>query len=165
VGFVMIGAGMDPTAARPHMPGYGISDSDDGLLPFAWAEERLSEAFRYWVATISPGGAPHVMPVWAVWLGRCLWFSTGGRSRKARNLRADPRCTIHTDGVDPVIVHGTAEFVTEPDAIAALIEAYARKYPDAPPDPAENPIVRVRPQSVFGLIESEFATSPTRWTF
>jgi nitroimidazol reductase NimA-like FMN-containing flavoprotein (pyridoxamine 5'-phosphate oxidase superfamily) len=165
VGFVMIGGAMDPTAGRPDMPGYGITGSDEGLLPFSWAEERLSEAMRYWVVTVSPGGAPHVMPVWAVWLDRCLWFSTGGRSRKARNLRADARCAVHTDGEDPVILHGTGEVVTEPDAIARLMDAYGRKYPDLPPDPTENPIVRVRPQSVFGLIEREFATSPTRWTF
>ena len=50
----MIGGGMDPTAARPHMPGYGMSDSDKGLLPFSWAEERLSEALRYWVVTSRP---------------------------------------------------------------------------------------------------------------
>ena len=37
------------------------------------------------------------MPVWGVWLGGRLWFSSGGRSRKARNLDADPRCTTTTD--------------------------------------------------------------------
>ena len=161
----MIRPGMDPTAARPHMPGYGVSESDKGLLPFSWAEQRLSEALRYWVVTVSPSGAPHVMPVWGVWLDRCVWFSTGGRSRKARNLREDPRCSVHTDGEDPVIVHGSAEFVTDPDELAPLLEAYGAKYPGPPPDTAENPIVRVRPRSAFGLVEREFSTSPTRWTF
>ena len=79
------------------------------------------------------------MPVWGVWLDRCLWFSTGGRSRKARNLRADPRCTVHTDGEDPVIVHGTAEVVTEPEALAGLMEAYGRKYPDVAARPGGEP--------------------------
>ena len=100
-----------PTADRPHMPGYGIAGPDAGLLPWSWAEERLRAAPRYWVVTVSPDGAPHAMPVWAVWLDDALWFSTGGRSRKARNLRAEPRCVVHTD--DPLVVNGVAEVVTD----------------------------------------------------
>ena len=152
-----------PTADRPHMPGYGIAGPDAGLLPWSWAEERLRGAPRYWVVTVAPDGAPHAMPVWAVWLDEALWFSTGGRSRKARNLRSEPRCVVHTD--DPLVVNGVAEVVTDESAIARMSEAYAAKYPDVPPDPAANPIVRVRPVTVIGLIEAEFATSPTRWTF
>jgi PPOX class probable F420-dependent enzyme len=145
------------------MPGYGIADSAKGLLPWSWAEERLSGAERYWVATVAPDGAPHVMPVWAVWVDDCVWFSTGGRSRKARNLRAEARCAVHIDGEDPAIVHGTAELVLEPPA--RVLEAYAAKYGGPPPDPAENPLVCVRPRWAFGLVEAEFTTSPTRWDF
>jgi nitroimidazol reductase NimA-like FMN-containing flavoprotein (pyridoxamine 5'-phosphate oxidase superfamily) len=147
---------------RPHMPGYGIATTGKGLLPWEWAEERLARASRYWVASVSPDGSPHVMPVWAVWLEGHLWFSTGGRSSKARNLRARPACTVHPDGDDVVVLNGVAEFVA---TSAALLDAYAAKYPQTPPDPDENPIVRVRPTTVFGLVESEFSTSPTRWTF
>ena len=154
-----------PTADRPHMPGYGIAGPDAGLLPWSWAEERLRDARRYWVVSVSAAGEPHAMPVWAVWLDDALWFSTGGRSRKARNLRAEPRCAVHTDGEDPVVVNGTASFVGEEAAVARMIEAYGAKYPELPPDPAENPIVRVTPSTVIGLVEAEFATSPTRWTF
>ena len=34
----------EPTASRPHMPGYGILDADrgKGLLPWSWAKERLT---------------------------------------------------------------------------------------------------------------------------
>ena len=54
------------------------------------------------------------MPVWGVWLDGRLWFSSGLRSRKARNLAADPRCTLTTDDArDPVVVEGTAERVTD----------------------------------------------------
>ena len=145
------------------MPGYGVSESASGLLPWSWAEERLAGATRYWITTVSPGGAPHVMPVWGVWLDRCLWFSTGGRSRKARNLRVEPRCVVHIDGEDLVIVHGTAELVTEP--AAAPLDAYAAKYGDRPPDVGQNPLVRVRPRWAFGHVEAEFTRSPTRWDF
>ncbi|HEU4760074.1 MAG TPA: pyridoxamine 5'-phosphate oxidase family protein, partial [Dehalococcoidia bacterium] len=66
----------DPMVSRPHMPGYGISEDDEGLLPWAWAEERLAKSHNYWVATARPDGRPHAMPVWAVWLDDRLYFST-----------------------------------------------------------------------------------------
>ena len=149
------------------MPGYGIAEPDEGggLLPWSWAEERIAAARRYWLATVAPDGAPHVMPVWAVWHEGAVWLSTGGRSRKARNLRADPRCAVHVDGDDPVIVHGVARFAEDAEEIARVSTAYAAKYGDPPPDPGANPIIAVRPAWVFGLVESAFTTSPTRWAF
>jgi PPOX class probable F420-dependent enzyme len=149
------------------MPGYGVAGPDEGrgLLPWSWAQERIAAAERYWLVTVSPDGAPHVMPVWAIWHEAAIWLSTGGESRKARNLRREPRCALHVDGPDPVIVNGVAEIVADPGAIARMTAAYAAKYGEAPPDPGANPIVRVRPERVFGLVEDEFATSPTRWIF
>ncbi|MDQ2759398.1 MAG: pyridoxamine 5'-phosphate oxidase family protein [Actinomycetota bacterium] len=40
------------------------------------------------------------MPVWGVWHEDHLWFSSSKGSRKARNLAAEPRCSISTD--DPL---------------------------------------------------------------
>lgn len=157
----------EPAASRPYMPGYGIAGPHEGrgLLPWSWAEQQLTDAYRYWVVTVAPGGAPHAMPVWAVWLETSLWFSTGVRSRKARNLRGEPRCTVHTDGADPVVLEGIAELVADAADVDRMVEHYGRKYPDLPPDSEHNPIVRVRPRKVIGLIEREFSTSPTRWSF
>jgi Pyridoxamine 5'-phosphate oxidase len=143
---------------RPYMPGYGISTSTDGLLPWSFAEERLTDAIRYWLSTVSPDGAPHTMPVWAVWHDAALWFSTGARSRKARNLRERPACSIHPDGEDVVVLNGTADF--DADATAALA-AYRAKYAETPPDP----LIRIAPATVFALVEANFTTSPTRWRF
>ena len=130
----------EPTASRPYMPGYGIAASGKGLLPWSWAQERLTSATRYWLATVDEAGAPHLMPVWAVWHDGRLWFSSGGRSRKIRNLRAEPRCAVHADGDDPVILHGVVELVADPDP--EVLAAYRAKYGETPPDPAENPIAR-----------------------
>jgi hypothetical protein len=42
---------------------------------------------------------------WAVWLGNRPWFSTGVRSRTARNPAADPRYVLTTDGAgNPVVL-------------------------------------------------------------
>ena len=75
-----------PRAGRPHMPGYGVSGPADGtgLLPWSWAEERLSRSHDYVLATVRPDGHPHAMPVWGVWLdGRCGSAAGCGRARPA----------------------------------------------------------------------------------
>jgi PPOX class probable F420-dependent enzyme len=161
-----------PAAARPFMPGYGIlpAGQGSGLLPWPWAEERLRDAPRYWLATTQPGGGPHVMPVWAVWVDGCVWFSTSVRSRKARNLRANPACVVTTDNPrEPVVVEARAEVVDDWDAIGTMADAMNHKYEVSYGldffDPAVNATYRARPERVFGLREDDFTGSPTRWTF
>jgi nitroimidazol reductase NimA-like FMN-containing flavoprotein (pyridoxamine 5'-phosphate oxidase superfamily) len=91
------------------MPDYGISPATDGLLPWAWAVERLERAHNYWVATTGPDGAPHLAAVWGLWRDGAFAFSTGGSSRKARNLAADPRCAVTPEHAgESVVVEGTA---------------------------------------------------------
>jgi PPOX class probable F420-dependent enzyme len=161
-----------PVADRPFMPGYGVlpADQGSGLIPWAEARRRLTVAHDYWCATVCPDGRPHVMPVWGVWLDARLWFSSGLRSRKARNLAAEPRCTLTTDDArNPVVVEGVAERVTDIAPIAAFVEAVNQKY-DAGisadfQDPEVNGTFAVRPERVFALSEDDFSGSPTRWTF
>src|SRR5690242_20671198 len=98
------------------MPGYGLlpHDGGTGLLPWAWAEERLVASRNFWLATTWPDGRPHVMPVWAVWRQGTLLFSSSRQSRKAHNLAHDARCVLSTDdSQNPVIVEGVAELLTE----------------------------------------------------
>src|SRR5258706_15440615 len=95
------------TTDRPTMPGYGIETGPDGLLPWAWATQRLRDAHGYWVATTDVDGALHLAAVWAVWFDDAVCFSTGGRSRKARNLAREPRCSITPgDATQSLVVHG-----------------------------------------------------------
>ena len=159
---------MEPRASRPFMPGYGVVGPEEGsgLLPWSWAEERLAGARYYWVATTWPDGRPHVTPVWGAWHAGAAWFSCSGRSRKARNLGADPRCVVATDDpIRPVIVEGTAERRTaRPDA-ALFAEQLSVKYDeDVTVDfVLDNALYRVAPTRVFGLDEEDFTGSPTRW--
>lgn len=43
------------------------------------------------LATVLPDGAPHSVPLWVDTHGDRIVFLTGPGSRKARNLRCDPR--------------------------------------------------------------------------
>jgi PPOX class probable F420-dependent enzyme len=154
------------------MPGYGVLpvDQGSGLIPWAEAERRLTVAHDYWCATVRPDGRPHVMPVWGVWSQARLWFSTGLGSRKARNLAADPRCTLTTDDArDPVVLDGTAEQVTDADRIAGFVATVNEKYDAGISveflDPAVNGTFAVRPLRVFALRGDDFSGSPTRWRF
>jgi PPOX class probable F420-dependent enzyme len=161
-----------PASDRPWMPGYGVlpADQGSGLIPWAEAERRLSVSHDYLVATVRPDGRPHVMPVWGVWLDGRVWFSSGLRSRKARDLAADPRCTLTTDDAqDPVVVEGSAVQVTDPAGIAAFLEAMNAKYDAGMTvdflDPAVNGSFAVRPERAFALSHDDFVGSPTRWRF
>jgi hypothetical protein len=70
-----------PNASRPHMPDYGILGPHEGsgLLPWSWAEERMTASRNYWVTSLWPDGRPHSMPVWGAWEDEALWFSSGRR--------------------------------------------------------------------------------------
>ena len=156
----------DPIARRPYMPGYDVEGGDSGLLPWSWATDRLTRSHDYWLATVRPDGRPHVMPVWGAWDGEHVRFSTAPRSRKARNLTADPRCTLTTDvAQEPVVVEGTAELVTDRAEVEAFTAASNAKYETgyAIDFYLENALFRVRPSTVFGLVEAEFTVSPTIW--
>jgi len=162
----------DPVATRPYMPGYGVLDASQGtgLLPWSWALERLERSHDYWVATVGPDGRPHVMPVWGVWIDDALWFSSSRGSRKARNLAARPQCAITTDNAyEPVVIEGQAELIDHPAAIASFVartnQKYATEYSIEFFSSPSNACFRVRPAWAFGLTESDFTGSPTRWTF
>jgi general stress protein 26 len=152
------------------MPGYGLLGPTEGrgLLPWSWAEARLARSHDYWVASVWPDGRPHLMPVWAVWHESSIWFSSSGRSRKTTNLRAEPRCTVATDDpLEPIVLDGIAEAVTDLGVLAVILELenakYATNYGIELLDPELNTCFRVRPVGAFGLDQADFTGSPTHW--
>lgn len=146
------------------MPGYGVEPAErgEGLLPWSWAVERLVRSHAYWLSTVRPDGRPHAMPVWAVWLDGALFFSTGGESRKARNLDLNPSCVITTElPREAIVVEGTASLVAggAPRVEAAYREKYGAPYP------ADSHLYRVDPRKAFAFIEdgARFVQTATRW--
>jgi Pyridoxamine 5'-phosphate oxidase len=162
-----------PKASRPYMPGYGILEakSGGGLLPWDWAVERLSKSRNYWVATTCPDGRPHCVPVWGVWLDGAFYFSSGAKSRKARNLAANPNCVIcPEDGMQAVSLEGVAVKVTDRKSIRRFVDAYNPKYQwdlKAETVLEMGPIFVVRPRKVIAVdaTPGKFQSSATRWLF
>lgn len=154
------------------MPGYSTLGPDEGsgLLPWSWAEEQIRTAKNYWLATVGPDGSPHMTPVWGMWDGSALWFSCGIRSRKSRNLRRDPRCTVSTESADnPIVVEGKAELVTDIEMLRPILKLENEKYETDIGieflDPKVNSSFRIQPVCALGLRHGDFTGSPTRWSF
>jgi hypothetical protein len=161
-----------PRASRPHMPGYGLPAAPaTGLLPWSWAEQRLKKSHNYWITTVKPDGSPHTMVVWGLWIDGRFLFSTGSKSRKARNLAKNPNCVLSTEHAhEAVIVEGTARVADVPTR-RQLLAKYPGKYDWDMSSMAEDilsmkeAVFAVRPRVVFGLWEKKFMEKTTRWTF
>jgi len=96
-----------PRPGRPEMPkAYGLKGprSGSGLMPWSRASAQLTQSRNYWVCTARTDGRPHAMPVWGVWLGERLIFSTHRDSQKGRNLARDPRVAVHLESGDEVVI-------------------------------------------------------------
>jgi PPOX class probable F420-dependent enzyme len=160
----------DPQADRPEMPEeYGILAQHGGSGLRSWQDvtQQLARARNYWVATARPDGRPHVMPVWGIWLDGAFWFSTSRRSRKGRNLAAEPHLAVHLEsGDDVVILEGEAEEVTEEEQLVRFADTYETKYGFRPDTQVANTVTyRLRPRVAFAWLESDFPGGATRWRF
>ncbi len=163
---------LEPTASRIHMPGYNLPDGTEGLMPWSWAEQRLEGSHNYWLATVRPDGRPHLMIIWGLWHGGVFCFSTGSRSRKARNLESNAHCVIGSEQADEaVVVEGAAEKVRDVERLKEFLSLYERKYDydmSAMRDDIlalREPIFAVRPSVAFGLEEAASLQNATRWRF
>lgn len=160
------------------MADYGVPEDLAGVLPWAWAEERLVANRNYWLVTAGASGRPASMPLWGVWLTdeERFWCGCSPNSRKVRNLRANPRCVVTVeDTVECVSVEGTGRVLDpgsrEPGAEAAIAAWVTKYFPDpAGHDEAtefmrSHTLVEVTPEVAFGIIErvDEFSRRATRW--
>jgi PPOX class probable F420-dependent enzyme len=97
------------------------------------------------LATVLPDGSPHTVPVWVGTHGDHVVFFTGPGSRKARNLRRDPRVALSLTAVDnpfqPVIVRGRVVEWLDGDAAWAIIDEVAAKYTGHPYPRGEDRVV------------------------
>jgi PPOX class probable F420-dependent enzyme len=88
------------------------------------------------LATVLPDGSPHTTPVFVGTHGDQLIFFTGPRSRKARNLRRDPRVALSLAPADypfqPVIIRGRVTERLEGDTAWEIIDQIAAKYTGQP---------------------------------
>jgi len=80
-----------------------------------------------WVASASPTGGAHLVPVTHTWNGSHVVLATGPKSRTVANVRANPRVRLALGETRDVVMVDAAlvEAVPATEASAVLAEAYA----------------------------------------
>lgn len=156
--------------SRPYVPqGYGIPDSNNGMLPWSFVSEHLAAAHNYWICTVRPDGRPHAMPVWGAWLEETLYFEGSPDTRRGRNLEHNPAVAIHLESADQVvIVEGFAAQWLNPDReLTTKLSAHmtakygAKGYAPGPDSWDNGGLYRVQIITVFAW--SKFPEDVTRW--
>jgi hypothetical protein len=152
----------EPRRSRPAFePGYGISEDEEGMLDWSWAEERLASSRNYWIVTSGGDGGPAAAPVWGVWSHGALYFGTNPQSLKGRNLARDPRVVIHLESGDEVVIlRGRIAREVLPESV---VDAYEAKYAYRP-SVTEGWFV-LRPGRAVAWIELDYPRTATRFDF
>jgi Pyridoxamine 5'-phosphate oxidase len=105
-----------------------------GSPPLPWSRPRDLLTARppssggqltFFLGTSRPDGRPHAAGVGAVWSDGDLYFTGGPGTRKARNLAANPACTISVklEGID-LVLEGEATRVTDAETLERLAGRY-----------------------------------------
>ncbi len=156
-----------------------------GSAPIPWSRARDALAasrgpgVTFFLGTVRPDGTPHAAGLGAVWVDDALWFVTGPRTRKGRNLATNPACTVSArlSGID-VVLEGRAERVTDPDALervaaeyrsagwAAKVDGDAFSAPFSAPSAGPPPwhLYRLELHTAFGVATME-PHGASRWRF
>ena len=137
--------------------------------------DALDAAGRYWLATTSANGRPHVVPVGIVWHDGTFYFTSGAGTQKSKNLARDPYCviTVAAPRTD-VVAEGEARIVRDDAELRRIAElfkdwgpevrdgAFWHEYsaPSAGPPPWD--VYAMRPHRIFAFSSGE-PHGATRW--
>jgi hypothetical protein len=153
-------------------------------LPWSRARDSLtagspSPAVTFFLGTVGPDGQPHAAGIGGLWQDGELYFTSGPGMRKARDLAANPTCTISVrlEGID-LVLEGSAARVTDRSTLEQIAgrfreggwpaevagDAFTAPFsaPSAGPPPWH--LYRFTPRAVTGVATVE-PYGATRWTF
>ena len=93
-------------------------------------KEFLSQKYLLNIATVTPDGYPHVVPVWFDYDGKDFLVSTARKSKKALNLAKMPRAgfSIAEHGLPYDAVVGYGDVTITDDVGGTLLRKLAQKY-------------------------------------
>jgi hypothetical protein len=103
-----------------------------GFDPLPWSRPREVLAVgsqgpevTFFLGTVRPDGRPHAAGVGAVWHDGDLYVTSSPAARKAKNLAANPACTISArlEGID-LVFEGEASRVTDTATLEAVVEVF-----------------------------------------
>ena len=97
--------------------------------------EFLSRPLIGRLATATPEGQPHVVPVWFLWEKDALWISSYRSTRKVMDIEKNSKCALVVDienvkeGLAAVMLEGEAELICTPiEELRPRIERVYLKY-------------------------------------
>jgi general stress protein 26 len=119
-----------PRRIRPRFPEEWHVPEDPKLwVTWSHANQKLRDEKVYWISTASSGGKPNATPVWGIWKSNTFYFESDPGSVKAKNIEENPRVIVHVqDGLDTVIMRGTAARERGQHELKKLRRDYVRKY-------------------------------------
>ncbi|MEM9624100.1 MAG: pyridoxamine 5'-phosphate oxidase family protein [Pseudomonadota bacterium] len=155
------------SVSRPKPHTY-FAEPELGFLNWDTLLWRFAAEKSYWLATAD--GAPHTMPVWDIWQDCAFRFSTDPTSKKARNLRQQPRASVHLANTEAVMVmECTARELTEARELQSFLDDYNPKYKwQFTLDDVRQGVFALTPFKAFAWSAGEgeqFHNTGTRWTF
>jgi PPOX class probable F420-dependent enzyme len=124
---------------------------------------RLAEARVGRLATATPDGVPHVVPVVFALSGRTAYWAVDDKPKRSRRLKrlanigVNPRVELVVDGYEEdwtalwwVRAAGTARVVEDQEERGRALALLAAKYPQYRRSPPEGPVVAVDLARVSG---------------
>ncbi len=175
----------EPTSKK-NLDGYGAP-----IIPWQKVQNRLQQKISQapktggpdrhtaWLATSNPDGKPHVMPVGILFIDDAFYFTSGPKTRKARNIAHNPDSVISIATHDfDLVVEGSATRVVDQAHLQRIADAFKKEgweptvvkggltanysAPSAGPPPWQ--VYEVKPETIFALGTSE-PYGATRWNF
>lgn len=156
-----------------------------GDTPLVWSRARDALAHdqetnrTFFLGTVGPDGRPHAAGVGALWEDGDVYVVAGPGTRKARNMEANPACTVSVSvpGMD-LVLEGSAERVVDSETLERLAAMYresgwpaevrgdAFTAPFTAPSGGPPPwnLYRVTVHTAFGVASAE-PSGATRWRF
>jgi hypothetical protein len=103
---------------------------DEEVMPWSRALEALGTGSQKpetpcFLGTVRPDGRPHAAGIGAAWYDGDVFFQTGPGTQKARNVAANPACTLSASlpGID-IVFEGDAQRVTDAETLEAVAAIY-----------------------------------------
>lgn len=156
----------------------------DPTLPWSRPRDLLAAGppkadIPFFLGTARPDGRPHAAGIGALWLDGDLYFTSNPEARKARDLAANPACTISArlEGID-LVLEGEATRVTDQPTLEAAAARFreggwpaevagdALTAPYSAPSAGPPPwyLYRLTFHTAFGVATAE-PYGATRWRF
>jgi hypothetical protein len=153
-------------------------------LPWSRAHDLLvipteGSELTFFLGTAEPNGRPHSSGIGALWFEGDIYIVSGPKTRKSRNLEANPACTISVrlEGID-LTLEGEARRITDKPSLEKVAQAYrdggwptevqgdAFTAPYSAPSAGKPPynVYRFTYETAIGVATAE-PSGATRWRF